>query len=591
MDILIVSIILILTFLLLMTEKIPIDLTALGIIVSLMVTGVLTFQEGLQGFANQAVITVGALFIVSRAMMRTGALEFVTEKIIDFSKGSSNRVMITTLSIVALSSAFINNTPVVVLFVAIIMSVCCKYGLSPSKFMIPVSYASILAGTCTLIGTSTNILVSELSAANGYGALTMFELSSLGIPIALLGIVCIYFVAARVLPGHIAPVCELQDNDNRKYLAEFLVREDSPIVGRNPVLFFQEEERSIEVLEVVRRRSIYYPDRRTFSAAVGDILLVRGSANDLVSILGDGLFELPYGEKETLNFDVHGGSLIVELVVPPQSSVRGASISNAELNLDPEVQIIAVRRREVHYTRQKLSTLHLTVGDMLLIHCPEDHLDQIRSADDFIILEDVHRQIIFKKKAPLALGAFLVMIGAATSGIADIGVCAVTAAFVMLLGGCLPLREAYHSLDVRVLLIIIGTLALGHAMQKTGADRFYAAGFMTLFRGQSPAVILSAFILLTSICTHLLSNNATAVLLIPIGISVALTLGVSPKPFIIGICFGASACFATPIGYQTNLLVYGPGGYRFVDYLKLGMPLNFLVWAMASLCVPIIWPF
>ena len=156
----------------------------------------------------------------------------------------------------------------------------------------------------------------------------------------------------------------------------------------------------------------------------------------------------------------------------------------------------------------------------------------------------------------------------------------------MLLGGCLPLREAYHSLDVRVLLIIIGTLALGHAMQKTGADRFYAAGFMTLFKGQSPAVILSAFILLTSICTHLLSNNATAVLLIPIGISVALTLGVSPKPFIVGICFGASACFATPIGYQTNLLVYGPGGYRFVDYLKLGMPLNFLVWAMASLCCP-----
>ena len=532
MDILIVSVILILTFVLLMTEKIPIDLTALGIIVSLMVTGVLTLPEALQGFANQAVITVGALFIVSKAMMRTGALEFLTEKIIDFSKGSSNRVMITTLLIVAFCSAFINNTPVVVLYIAILMSVCCKYGLSPSKFMIPVSYASILAGTCTLIGTSTNILVSELSAGNGYGALTMFELSSLGVPIALLGIGFILFGAPRVLPGHAAPVCELQDSEHRKYLAEFLVKEGSRIIGKNPILFFEEEGFSIEVLEAIRKGSIYYLERRTFSATEGDILLVRGSANDLVSVLGDGLFELPYGEKETLSFDVHGGSLIVELVVPPQSSVMGAKISNAELNLDPEVQIIAVRRREVHYTRQKLSTLRLTVGDMLLIHCPEDHLDQIRSADDFIILEDVHRQIIFKKKAPLALGAFLTMIAAATSGIADIGVCAVTAAFVMLLGGCLPLREAYHSLDVRVLLIIIGTLALGFAMQKTGTDRFYAHAFMTLFKGQSPTVVLSAFILLTSICTHLLSNNATAVLLIPIGISVALTLGVSPKPFI-----------------------------------------------------------
>jgi len=392
------------------------------------------------------------------------------------------------------------------------------------------------------------------------------------------------------MPGHAAPVCELHDSEHRKYLAEFLVKEGSRIIGRDPIRFFEEEERAVEVLEVIRRLSIYYPESEHVSVAEGDFLLVKASANELIGALDDDLFELPFGGKEGLNFDVHGGSLIVELVVPPQSSLVGSRVSNAALNLDPEVQLIAVRRRHVHYTRQRLTRLQLTVGDMLLIHCPEDHLEQIRSGDDFIILEDVHRQIILRKKAPLALATFVGMVVAATAGVADIAVCAVSAAFVMLLGGCLQLREAYRSVDVRVLLIIIGTLALGHAMQKTGADGFYADGFMMFFHGQSAVVILSAFILLTSLCTHLLSNNATAVLLIPIGISIALSLGVNPKPFIIGICFGASACFATPIGYQTNLLVYGPGGYRFTDYLKLGIPLNLLVWAMASLCIPIIWP-
>jgi di/tricarboxylate transporter len=215
----------------------------------------------------------------------------------------------------------------------------------------------------------------------------------------------------------------------------------------------------------------------------------------------------------------------------------------------------------------------------------------MRGETDLIIVEDVHHEIIHKKKAPIAILIFLGLIVAASTGVADIMVCALGAAFLMILTGCLQLRDAYRSIQGNVLVLIVGAVALGTAMEKTGTAQYYAKGFLSLFHGASPQIVLGGIILLTSVSTQLLSNNATAVLLVPIAISTALSLGVDPKPFIIAVCFGASACFATPIGYQTNLLVYGPGGYRFSDYLKLGMPLNVLVLILGTIFIPVFWPF
>jgi Na+/H+ antiporter NhaD/arsenite permease-like protein len=260
MEIWIVTIILCLTLVLLITEQIPIDLTAMGIMVALLATGILSAQEAVNGFANPAVVTIGAMFVISRALMRTGALGFVGERIIAFSKGNAHRIMTMSLLVVAFASAFINNTPVVVLYISILMTVCCEYGLSPSKFMIPISYASILAGTCTLIGTSTNILVSDLSFANGYGAIAMFELASLGVPIALLGLGFLYFTAPRVMPSHMAPICELRDSEDRKYLAELLVPKESRLIGHRPMAFLADGYPSLEVFEVVREPYILFPE-------------------------------------------------------------------------------------------------------------------------------------------------------------------------------------------------------------------------------------------------------------------------------------------------------------------------------------------
>jgi di/tricarboxylate transporter len=591
MTIWIVSVILLATLILLITEKISVDLTAIGIIVALMLTRILTPLEAVAGFANPAVITVGSMFLISQGMIRTGAVGFIAQKVIEHSRGNAKLAMLVVLLVVALASAFINNTPVVVLFIPIILSLSCEYEFSPSKFLIPVSYASILAGTCTLIGTSTNIIVSDLSYLHGYGELRMFELASLGVPIALLGIAFLYFSAPIFMPGDTTPICELKDTEHRRYLAEFVVPRGSQLIEKNPIRIFIEKYPSIEVFEVIRYSHVLYPKREPVRIAAGDLLLVRGSLNELIAVLHDELVELPHLPEDFSFTAEHPRSLVVELIIPPQSSLLGEKLLDTGLKRDPDIKIVAIKRTGLHYTEQKIHDVKLRVGDILLVLCPENKLERIRGATDFIIVEDVHHEIINKRKARWALMIFSGVIIAATSGLINIMSAALTGVFLMILSRCLRLRDAYRALQADVLILIVGTIALGAAMEKTGATKLYADYFLSLFAALGPFYVLGSFILLTSLCTQMLSNNATAVLLLPIAISTALSLGVNPKPFIIGVCFGASACFASPIGYQTNLLVYGPGSYRFSDYLKLGIPLNLLVMLMGCLFIPVLWPF
>ena len=591
MEILAVSLILLAALVLLVTEKIPVDLTAIGIVVALMVSGVLAPAEAVRGFANPAVITVGAMFLISRAMIRTGAVGFIGQQVLSTTRGNARLAYLMVLAIVAVASAFINNTPVVVLFIPVVLSLSCELEISPSKLLIPVSYASILAGTCTLIGTSTNIIVSDLSDMYAHGPIGMFELSTLGVPIALLGLLILFALGPRILPGLISPVCDINDQDHRIYLAELAVPKESPLIGKAPETVFAERFASVQVAELIRYNHIYYPPRDRVDIAADDILLVRGSANDLVELLQEKGVELTPMENG-LKFDTkEQETVVVELILPPQSSLIGERLIDTQLKRDPVLKIIAIKRRNLHWTEKKIDDARLRTGDILLVQGPLEKMEQMRGRSDFIIVEDVHHEIVLRRKARLALLVFAGIIGFASFGVADIMTCALTGAFLMILGGCIQLRDAYRALQPSVLLLIAGTIALGTAMESTGTSQFYAERFLGLFAGHSPTVVLAAFLLLTSISTQLLSNNATAVLLIPIAISTAVGLGVHPKPFIIAVCFGASACFASPIGYQTNLLVYGPGGYRFSDYLKLGIPLNILVLVFGTLFIPVIWPF
>lgn len=591
MEIWIVTIILAAAMLLLITEKLPVDLTSIGIVVALMVTGILTPKEAVIGFANPAVITVASMFLISRGMMRTGAVEFMSQTLLKYTTGRPGMASVLVLLIVGLASAFLNNTPVVVLFIPIILSMSCQLGMSPSKLLIPVSYASILAGTCTLIGTSTNIIVSDYSALHGFGELGMFELSQLGVPIALLGIVFLTVAAPRLMPNIHSPMCELKDRENKRYLTEVIVPKGSPIIDMEPKTYFAKKFPNTEVLEMIRYSHIYYPDRDNVTIAPDDILLLKGPAGELIDILHDDAADLPLAEPDVNDGMTPNDAIIIELMITPQSALIGERLIHSRLRDDPHLQVVAIQRSGLHYTEKNMQDIKLKIGDILLIRCTEASLERLRGDTDFIIIEDIHHEIVHKRLARRAFLIFTAMVVAAGSGLADILVCALAAAFLMLLTGCLQLRDAYRALEGRVLLIIVGTLALSAALEKTGASTLWAGALVTLMEDAGPGFVLAILLLITSLSTHILSNNATAILLLPIAISAAQGLGVDPRSFIIAVCFGASACFATPIGYQTNLLVYGPGGYRVSDYLKLGLPLNIIVILMGAFFIPVIWPF
>jgi di/tricarboxylate transporter len=530
------------------------------------------------------------MFIISKGMIRTGAVGFIGQKVIQLARGNFNLALLMILLTVAVASAFINNTPVVVLFIPVVMSMCCEFNLSPSKFLIPLSYASILAGTCTLIGTSTNIIVSDISAKQGYGAIGMFELSALGVPIAILGIAFLMIAAPRFMPSLLNPTCEIENSEHRKYLAELAVPRGSKLIGQDAGLVFAEKHPALEVIELIRYSHILHPSRDPVKISADDLLLVKGSANDLVDIIHHDDVELPLSEKGLSFGPGKKESFVVELILPPLSSLLGQRLLESRLQRDPDIHIIAIKRSGLHFTEKQIRDVRLRVGDIVLIWCFGDKLDRLRNDVDYLIVEDVHHEIVQKRKAWKAGLIFAGLVVAATTGLAGIMVCALTGVFLMIATGCLQLRDAYRSVQADVLLLIAGTMALGAAMEKTGTSQLYAAAYLELFAGFPPAFVLGGFILMASISTQILSNNATAVLLFPIAVSTALGLGADPKPFIMALCFGASACYATPIGYQTNLLVYGPGGYRFSDYLKLGIPLNLLVLVLGTFLIPVFWP-
>ncbi|HRF90885.1 MAG TPA: SLC13 family permease, partial [Desulfobacter postgatei] len=555
-----VSLILIVTLVLLISEKISVDKTAIGIMVLLALTGILSPSETVAGFANPAVITVGSMFLLSYGLIRTGAVGFLTELVLKFSKGSRKSAFLIILVGGAVLSAFINNTPVVTLFIPIVMGLSCECDFSPSKMLIPLSYVSILAGTSTLIGTSTNIIVSDLANLNGFDQLSMFELGRLGVPIAAIGILFLFLASPKLMPGRTAPVCELDEGKEKKYIAELIVTEKSPLIGKRDITVYAKENLGLSVIEIFRNGGVFDPSRTRLSIKQNDIFLVKGAAQDIISCLKSKELSLIHG-KESLTF---GGrpedDLIVELVIPPLSSLLREPLMSDELQNDADICIIAIRSRTSYFSYRELQNGRLKIGDILLVQCPRNKLDKIRKSPDFVIIEDIHHAIVDREKAGIATGIFVAVVLAATLGLVDIMICALSGVFLMTLTHCLSLKDAYRSFQSEVLLLIVGTLALGLAMEKTGATELYSNAFLSLFEGKSPHMILFAIIVLTSIFTHILSNNATAVLLLPIAISTAVSLGVDPRPFIIGICFGASACYASPIGYQTNLLVYGPGG-------------------------------
>ena len=590
-EMLIVAAILLLALVLFVTELVPIDLTALVVVGLLILTGVLTPAEGLSGFSHPAPVTVAAMMVLSAGLLRTGAVAKLGQKVSALGGTSEVSQLAVIFPVVALLSAFISNTAAVAMFIPLVLNIAREKNLSPSKMLLPLSYAAILGGACTYIGTSTNIIVGTIYADGARPPLQMFEFTGLGLVLLGLGAVYMLAIGQRNLPYRPTEASLTEGYRLREYLTELVIRADSPLLEKT----LRETDFSrlldIEVLEIQRgpeKLRLFLQDVRLRR---GDILIVKGNLENILKIRDtegvDILAEVKLSDRDLKSEDI----TLAEAVISPDSFLIGRTLKEANFRQRYQATALAIRRHGSQI-RDKLGRVRLRVGDMLLVQVRKAILGNLRQDADFmLILEESPGSDFRFSKLPVAILIFLGVIAAAAFQKLDIVLAALLGALLMVLMRCISLRQAYLAVDWRIVILIGGTLALGTAMEKTGTANAIADSLVAWSGALGPVALIAVLYLLTLGMTELMSNNATAALLTPIAISIAHQGGWDPRPFAFCVAFAASCSFLTPIGYQTNTMVYGPGGYRFTDYFKVGVWLSLISWLAATLLIPRIWPF
>ena len=589
-EILIVLAVLIGALALWLTEWLPIDLVALCIPIVFILTGILEPGEATAGFASTALLTVGAIFVVSAGLTRTGVITFVGDKIIHFARGDDRRLLLTVMVTMAAFSGFINNTAVVAMFLPIMLKVAREFDMPPSKLLIPLSFASILGGTLSLIGTSTNILVHSLMVDHGLRGLGMFEFTPVGSIYAVVGIAYLYFIGSKLLPDRGTVTSYLSGQRGAtEYMTEVQVPVGSALVGRSVEEALGKAHSEIRLLQIIRGEIVFWPPLDQVTIEADDVFLLKGDVNEMLALYKrEGLELLPGLKADAARYAVKDMAL-AEVVITPNSPLIGRSLRDVQFRQHYGASVMALQRHGEHL-RDELPTIRLRVGDVLLVIADRTELARLMTFDEFLVLDAVQEVVVRGDKAPFALALVLGLVVAASLTSVPILVLAMAAAVLMVLTGCLTMRHAYASLDLSVLVLIGGAISLGKAMDVTGAAELIATQVVGAFGPFGPQAVLSSVYLLTVLFTELMSNNAAAALMIPIALSIANGLGVDPRPFAIAVAFAGSAAFSTPIGYQTNTLVYGPGGYKFLDYTRIGVPLNLILWLLATLLIPLWWP-
>lgn len=581
-------------FLIFVKEWLPNDLVALGGLAVLLLTGILGEKELGQVFSNSAPMTIGAMFILGEALTRTGVIDWIATRFEKWAGGSLSRAIVILAIIVMPLSAFMNNTPVVIVFLPVLMAFARSTGLKASKLLIPLSFLSILGGTITLIGTSTNLLVSGLSKQQGQPAFGIFEISGLGIVYAIIGFLYIFFIGQRLLPERDTVSSLLDAEDTRKFSSAVEIPEESPLIGQRLIdhPLFSNRKRTI-VYEVIRygRRVEDIPlDAITFKAR--DVLWFRATSKELAEIQGFDGVAMTHRKRSGNDEGVDDTDEIktVEAIIGQNSPLIGRSVKESNIRRRYGIVVAAVHRQGVNLA-QGYPDVRLAFGDTLLLEGPVHNIVRLNSEGSFLSLNETFMRPNLKSKMGISIGVLIAVVLSAAMGLLSITSAALVGAVIVILSGCLNIRDAYKAVEWDVLFLIYGMLGIGLAMEKTGGAEWIAMGVVGVMDHLGPVAILAAIYLLASVLTELVTNNAVAILMTPIAVSIAGSMDVDPRPFLVAIMFGASASFITPIGYQTNTYVYGAGGYKFGDFLKIGIPLNLILWGTAVFLIPKFWPF
>lgn len=556
----------------------------------LLVGGVLTPKEALAGFANEGMLTVAVLFIVAHAARSSGSLTLLANHTMGRSAGGPRSVL-RMMGPVAAVSAFLNNTPIVAMFTPTIRDWALKRGLAPSKFLIPLSYAAIFGGTCTLIGTSTNLVVSGMLLEATGSPLGMFTQAWVGIPAAMVGVAFMATLGYRLLPTRKDPAEEFASG-GREYVFEFRVPEGSSVEGKTVEEAGLRHLRYVYLTELARAGGTgqtFSPVRPGEKLMEGDRLTFAGSAASAVELQELKGLEPMHDAEHLGHVRDRGDGRVVEAVVSSSSPMLGKTIREGDFRARYDAAVLAVHRRG-HEITSGLGRLRLRPGDTLLLLSGDDFLKRWNQARDFYMVSKVADVKAFdRRKAVISLAVIGGMIVLAGTGMLDILPAAILAAVVLVLTRTVTVVEARRSLEINVLVVIAAALGISKALEKTGVAGTVAGALIGAVEQFGFVALIAAVYLVTTFFTEIITNNAAAAIVFPIAMATAAQTGADPLPFAVTVAIAASASFATPIGYQTNLMVYGPGGYRFTDFVKVGVPLNLLFFLATVIVVPLVW--
>ena len=568
------------------TEKLPVDIVAILALSALVVLGLVAPDQAISGFANEATITVAAMFVLSAGLQRTGALAALGRLFarVRWQWAFVLLVMIT----IAVISAFVNNTAAVAVFLPLVIAATARNGIASSKVLIPLSYAAQMGGVCTLIGTSTNLLVNSLAKNLGHPGFSLFEFTALGVACTIAGMIYLLTVGRWLLPERRA--AELTETyELGKYITELRVMPKSPLIGRSVESAKLVENYGVFVLELLRgEEKVWSP--RSETLAEGDVLLVRGDWSRLTDLKERARLEI---EPEFKLDDAQlqdDQRMLVEVMVAPGSRFAGQNLKALDFHWHYNATVLAIHRRG-QVLRDKLRDVALSVGDILLMVTSREEIRSLRDNTNVVIINEREEGSALRRRAPVALAIMIAVIAVSGLGLMPIVISALIGGVAMVLTRCLTPEDAYGAIDWRVIVLIAGVLPLGIALQQSGAAEFLAANTLGRVGHFGPFVVLAVLYLLALVLSELMSNAAAAVLLVPIAYSTAIALGYSPTPFLVAVTFAASTSFSTPVGYQTNTMVYNIGNYRFTDFMKVGIPLNLIFWLIGIVLIPMIWPF